>query len=76
MGIFDFFKNKDDCHFDIAMKKIICKFLAVHFFCHQCIFAHEQSQQHINASLSYNSWLQENTIDTLLKNVINGKITF
>lgn len=42
----------------------------------QCIFDHEDSQQHIYASLSYNNWLQGNTIDTLLQSEINSKITF
>lgn len=42
----------------------------------QTILDHEKSQQHINASLSYNNWLQGNTIDTLLKSEINSKITF
>nr|CAI5834429.1 unnamed protein product [Callosobruchus analis] len=32
--------------------------------------------QHISASLSYNNWLQGNTIDTLLKSEIDSKITF
>nr|CAI5870215.1 unnamed protein product [Callosobruchus analis] len=30
------------------------------------------SQQHISASLSYNNWLQGNTIDTLLKSEIDS----
>nr|CAI5863040.1 unnamed protein product [Callosobruchus analis] len=42
----------------------------------QTILDHEKSQQHISASLSYNNWLQENTIDTLLKSEIDSKITF
>ena len=42
----------------------------------QTILDHEKSQQHINASLSYNNWLQGNTIDTLLQSEINSKITF
>nr|CAI5839964.1 unnamed protein product [Callosobruchus analis] len=33
----------------------------------QTILDHEKSEQHISASLSYNNWLQGNTIDTLLK---------
>ncbi|CAK1599564.1 unnamed protein product [Parnassius mnemosyne] len=41
-----------------------------------CIFDHENSQQHINASLSYNNWLQGNTIDTSLQSEINSKTTF
>lgn len=40
------------------------------------ILDHEKSQQHISASLSYNNWLQGNTIDTLLKSEIDSKITF
>nr|CAH7749995.1 unnamed protein product [Callosobruchus chinensis] len=42
----------------------------------QTILDHEKSQQHISASLSYNNWLQGNTIDTLLKSEIDSKITF
>ncbi|KAF9805538.1 hypothetical protein SFRURICE_020923 [Spodoptera frugiperda] len=42
----------------------------------QTILDHEKSQQHMNASLSYNNWLQGNTIDTLLQSEINSKITF
>nr|CAI5843870.1 unnamed protein product [Callosobruchus analis] len=42
----------------------------------QTILDHEKSQQHISASLSYNNWLQGNTIDTLLKSEIGSKITF
>nr|CAI5824148.1 unnamed protein product [Callosobruchus analis] len=42
----------------------------------QTILDHEKSQQHITASLSYNNWLQGNTIDTLLKSEIDSKITF
>lgn len=42
----------------------------------QTILDHEKSQQHINATLSYNNWLQGNTIDTLLQSEINSKITF
>nr|CAI5828768.1 unnamed protein product [Callosobruchus analis] len=42
----------------------------------QTILDHEKSQQHISASLSYNSCLQGNTIDTLLKSEIDSKITF
>nr|CAI5858566.1 unnamed protein product [Callosobruchus analis] len=42
----------------------------------QTILDHEKSQQHISASLSYNNWLQANTIDTLLKSEIDSKITF
>nr|CAI5836804.1 unnamed protein product [Callosobruchus analis] len=41
----------------------------------QTILDHEKSQQHISASLSYNNWLQGNTIDTLLKSEIDSKIT-
>ncbi|KAL4712073.1 hypothetical protein ACJJTC_005309 [Scirpophaga incertulas] len=37
----------------------------------QTILDHEKSQQHISASLSYNNWLQGNTIDTLLKSEID-----
>nr|CAI5839214.1 unnamed protein product [Callosobruchus analis] len=43
---------------------------------HAAILDHEKSQQHIGASLSYNNWLQGNTIDTLLKSEIDSKITF
>nr|CAI5831747.1 unnamed protein product [Callosobruchus analis] len=42
----------------------------------QTILDHEKSQQDISASLSYNNWLQGNTIDTLLKSEIDSKITF
>nr|CAI5832391.1 unnamed protein product [Callosobruchus analis] len=42
----------------------------------QTILGHDKSQQHISASLSYNNWLQGNTIDTLLKSEIDSKITF
>jgi len=42
----------------------------------QCISDHENSQQHINAALSYNNWLQGNTIDTLLQSEISSKVTF
>ncbi|XP_026471498.1 zinc finger MYM-type protein 1-like [Ctenocephalides felis] len=42
----------------------------------QTLLEHEKSQQHINASLSHNNWLQGNTIDTQLSSEINCKITF